>query len=56
MGRLRGTVYDVLILVLVEIGLGDCGRRSEGRIDPVLILVLVEIGLGVGKVGYCYTL
>ena len=40
-------VYTVLILVLVEDGLGGGGCFGERHRDPeVLILVLVEDGLG----------
>ena len=41
---------SVLILVLVEIGLGESSRCSQWRLYvSVLILVLVEIGLGEQK-------
>ena len=36
----------VLILVLVDVGLGPCTVRSKSRQICVLILVLVDVGLG----------
>ena len=38
--------YGVLILVLVEDGLGGYEKDSKHRLLSVLILVLVEDGLG----------
>ena len=44
---MTSSVASVLILVLVEIGLGAPKRREHRvRVKKVLILVLVEIGLG----------
>ena len=46
-GALPGGYLLVLILVLVDVGLGQSGaKRLQTAMHAVLILVLVDVGLG----------
>ena len=46
MGGQEGLQVDVLILVLVDVGLGRLRAFKSDQIERVLILVLVDVGLG----------
>ena len=52
LGRGRWSV-EVLILVLVDVGLGPLWKHPELSLLHVLILVLVDVGLGLRQIGVC---
>ena len=45
----KGEIQDVLILVLVDVGLGRQHMLLTGAPGAVLILVLVDVGLGLPR-------
>ena len=47
-GFVSGQIFEVLILVLVEVPIGELMRQISGKpVIQVLILVLVEVPIGV---------